>query len=168
MPYEPNFNFFSQQPGQEPNPGNQAKGQEAPPRENPEPAGEPAPGFPPGSFPYLQPPVLTWQPRIDIFEDHENILIVVEIPGVKPEQISVEGAPNLLVIRGEARQEATQGESRMIPRYRERNTGSFLRQIPLPPQLNLDQAQAVYENGLLEIKIPKGQAPRGRRIEVQH
>ncbi|MDH7577010.1 MAG: Hsp20/alpha crystallin family protein [Bacillota bacterium] len=161
MSYDPTFNFSAPQPGSYPeNPGGQMHGQETPPRENPEPAGEPPtdPGAVPGYVPYFQPLGLTWQPRIDIFEDHENILIVVEIPGVRPEQLNVESAPSLLVIRGEIRQ----NEGQMVPRYRERNLGTFYRQIPLPPQLNLDQAQAFYENGLLEIKIPKGWPPQGQ------
>ncbi len=171
MSYDPSYTFFGPQPGFQPGPqpekpGGQTQGQEIPPRENPAPAGNPAayPGPVPGFVPYFQPPRLTWQPRIDIFEDHENILIVVEVPGVKPEQINVESTPTLLVIRGEIRE----GESRMVPRYRERNPGTFFRQIPLPPQLNVDQAQASCRNGLLEIKIPKGQPPQGQRIENQH
>lgn len=159
MPFE-NFEFFSTPENQE----QQKQGQETPPQENPQPAGGPTyPGFHPSFTPYLPYPVLTWQPPIDIFEDHENILIVIEIPGVKPEQIYVESTPGLLVIRGEI----PPVESQMVPRYRERNIRGFLRQIPLPPQANPDQAEAFYQNGLLEIKIPK-ETPRGQRIDVKH
>ncbi len=121
------------------------------------------PGAAPGSLPYYQPLTVTWQPRIDIFEDHDNILIVVEVPGIKPEQVNVEIGNNILIVRGE-----TPTGSKMTPRYRERTPGAFFRQILLPPKLDLDRTEASCRDGLLKIMIPKEQAQHGKNIPVKH
>ncbi len=136
--------------------------QEVPAGENPEPIMEsgPYPGSVPGFFPYTQYPALIWQPRVDIFENHDNFLVIVEVPGVSPEQLNVENAANLLLISGH-RPLMNSGGASMIPRYQERLCGSFSREIPLPPHASLDQAEAACKNGLLEIKIPKKQSPSG-------
>lgn len=122
------------------------------------------PGAAPGFLPYYQPLTVAWQPRIDIFENHDNILIVVEVPGVKPEQVNVEVGNNILIVRGEA----PAGESKMTLRYRERTPGGFFRQIPLPPQLYLDRAEASCRDGLLRITIPKEQIQQEKNIPVKH
>lgn len=129
------------------------------------PGGQPlSPGVAPGFTPYFQAPTFTWQPRIDIFEEHDFILIVVEVPGAKPDQIKLESRSDMLTIQGDVPQYGNQ----LIPRYRERTAGGFFRQIPLPPQLNPDQAQASGSDGLIEIRIPKQQQQSGKSIEIQH
>ena len=137
-------------------PDNPEQAQEIPAGDNPEPQLDPGafPGPAPGFFPYAQYPNLTWQPRVDIFEDHDNILVVVEVPGVKPEQLNVENSANLLLISGQTLPVAGSGGS-MIPRHRERICGNFARELSLPPQAATGQAQAKCSNGLLEIVIPK-------------
>ncbi|MGD0153947.1 MAG: Hsp20/alpha crystallin family protein [Thermacetogeniaceae bacterium] len=133
--------------------------QEIPDRENPEPAVEPGtyPGVAPSFFPYTQYPNLTWQPRVDIFEDHDNFLVIAEVPGVQPEQLNVENTSNLLLIRGQNQPLTGSGGTNTIPRYQERVCGSFFREIPLPPYTDIDQAEAKCRDGLLEIRIPKKQ-----------
>ncbi len=135
---------------------NPAQVQEIPAGDNPEPQLEPGvfPGPVPSFFPYTQYPNLTWQPRVDVFEDHDNILVVVEVPGVRPEELNVENSTNLLLISGQKLPVASSGEN-MVPRYRERICGNFSREIQLPQQADFDQAQAKCTNGLLEIVIPK-------------
>jgi len=114
-------------------------------------------GYPSGApqfAPYTQYPVLTWQPRVDIFEDHDNFLVVVEVPGVDPEQLNLENSSNLLLISGQSLPAMSSAQN-MSARYQERLCGSFSRSIPLPPHADIDQAQATCKNGLLEITVPK-------------
>lgn len=95
----------------------------------------------------------TCQPRLDIFEDDEKILFVFDLPGVKAEEVIAEATPNLLCIRGEI-----PAGSQMPLRYRERTPGAFYREIPLPPLLDLDGAEASCRDGLLKVAIPKKKA----------
>jgi HSP20 family molecular chaperone IbpA len=129
--------------------------QEAPARENPGRLELGAyPGEAPQFVPYTQYPVLTWQPRVDIFEDHDNFLVVVEVPGVNPEQLNVENSSNLLLISGQNLPAMSSAQT-MAPRYQERLCGGFSRSIPLPPHADIDQAKATCKDGLLEITVPK-------------
>jgi HSP20 family molecular chaperone IbpA len=138
--------------------------QETPAGENPQPLGEPGtyPGSIPSFFPYTQYPGLTWQPRVDIFENHDDFLVIVEVPGVNPEQLNVENSSNLLLISGHSLPVMSGGSGEnMITCYRERVCGGFSRSIQLPPHADIDQADAKCKNGLLEIKIPKKQSTFG-------
>ncbi|MGB9793124.1 MAG: Hsp20/alpha crystallin family protein [Thermacetogeniaceae bacterium] len=103
------------------------------------------------------------QPRLDIFEDEEKILLVMDLPGVKAEEVIAEASPNLLCIRGEI-----PAGSQMPLSYRERTPGSFYRKIPLPPLLDLDRAEASCRDGLLKITIPKKKASQERVIQIKH
>ena len=171
MPFDYNYQPTNTSPGSTPHPEAGAPGaratsadqqQEAPARENPEPLGSGAyPGAVPSFFPYTQYPGLTWQPRVDIFEDHESFLVIVEIPGVNPEQVNVENTSNLLLISGQSLPVMSSGSENMILCYQERACGGFTRSIQLPPHADADRAEATCKNGLLEIKVPKRQSSSG-------
>ncbi len=130
---------------------------QTPDQEHPASPGEPGtyPGIAPSFFPYAQYPNLIWQPRVDIFENHDNFLVVAEVPGVKPEQLNVENTSNLLLIRGQNQPLSSSIGTNTVPRYQERVCGGFFREIPLPPYTDIDQAEAKCRDGLLEIRIPK-------------
>jgi HSP20 family protein len=165
---------LQQQSASGPGPGpsgapNESRQQEISNRENPGPPAEPSiyPGQAPGFFPYAQYPSLTWQPRVDIFEDHDSFLVVVEVPGVRPEQLNVENSSNLLLISGQNDPvpnsgSVSSGNVSLTPRHQERVCGSFSRGIHLPPHASADRAEASCRNGVLEIKIPKKGASPGR------
>ncbi|MGD0621515.1 MAG: Hsp20/alpha crystallin family protein [Thermacetogeniaceae bacterium] len=167
MPFDYNHQSTNANPGSTPRPeGARATGadqqQEAPARENPEPLGSGAyPGAVPSFFPYTQYPGLTWQPRVDIFEDHDSFLVIVEVPGVNPEQLNVENTSNLLLISGQSLPVMSSGSENMIRCYQERLCGGFTRSIQLPPHADVDRAKATCKNGLLEIEVPKRQPSPG-------
>jgi len=156
MPFDYNYQPANANPGSVPYRATGAdQQQEAPVRENPEPPGPGTyPGEVPSFFPYAQYPVLTWQPRVDIFEDQDNFLVVVEVPGVDPAQLNVENYSNLLLIRGQNLPVMSSAQN-LATRYQERLCGGFSRSIPLPAHADIDQAKATCKNGLLEITVPK-------------
>jgi len=174
MSHDFKYEFSSVDPGLTPREASDdSQPQDVPPREHPETMGETEPNIFPGStpnfFPYIQYPSLTWQPRVDIFENHDNFLVVIEVPGVDPKQLNVENASNLLVISGNSLP-AMSGSSTMIPCHQERLCGGFSRSITLPFYAEIDQAEATYKHGLLEITVPKrglvtGQSGQGQGIQ---
>ncbi|HEX7124952.1 MAG TPA: Hsp20/alpha crystallin family protein [Thermodesulfobacteriota bacterium] len=108
-----------------------------------------------------------WTPRIEMRDTGREVVLAAELPGVDPKDVSVECTEDGLTIRGESRAEETSEEGGI---YRsERRYGSFYRHIPLPPELDLDKAQAQFQNGLLKIRLPKTEAAqqRIRRIPIQ-
>lgn len=83
---------------------------------------------------------------------------------MKKDQINVDIRDNALVISGELKQDEKHKEGNT--HIRERRYGSFTRGISLPPNVKGDDISAKFENGLLELKLPKS-APTGKKITVQ-
>jgi len=108
----------------------------------------------------------TWSPRVDMFEQNGAIVVKAELPGVKKEDLEVTVDEGELVIRGERRQES---EVKEEDYYRmERSYGSLYRRLPLPEGVTPEQVQAVYKDGVLEVRIPKPaqKAPEARKVPI--
>ena len=100
-------------------------------------------------------------PSLDISQDDGRIEIVVEMPGVERDAIDINMDDGMLIISGEKKgQQKKDG-------YTERTFGRFERHISIPATVDLDQAEANYDNGLLTITLPKAEEKnRGRKIEL--
>lgn len=94
-----------------------------------------------------------WAPRIDVFDSNGELVIKVDLPGMTKDDVQVQVADGVVVIRGE-----TQGdnETRGDQYYRiERSYGSFYRRIPLPFDVDADQTMATMNDGVLEVRITR-------------
>ncbi len=80
------------------------------------------------------------------------------------DQINVDVHDNALTISGETKQDEKRTEGNV--HIQERRYGSFTRSISLPPNVKPDDIVAKFENGLLELKLPKS-APTGKKITIQ-
>jgi len=107
----------------------------------------------------------TWVPPVDIFEDHEAIRIIAEVPGVKPEEVKISLEDNVLTIRG-SKQQAAEERTERVHRY-ERTYGTFERSFTLPATVDASNIQASYEHGVLTVTLPKAETAKPRQIEVQ-
>ena len=105
-----------------------------------------------------------WVPACDIFEDQDNVKIVMEVPGVDPEDVKLQLENNLLTIRGEKRQVAEEKAER-VHRY-ERSYGSFERTFSLPTTVDVDRIEAAVADGVLTVRLPKAEKARPRQIPV--
>ncbi len=109
----------------------------------------------------------TLLPEVDVTEDEKACRVTVELPGVDPKDVQVEVRGDLLVIRGEKRDEHEErGENRHLI---ERRFGRFERTIRLPAEVDPDRAEAVFDRGVLRITLPKPETAQQpvRRIEVK-
>jgi HSP20 family protein len=106
-------------------------------------------------------------PTVDMRETENEVIVKADIPGVEPEDLEVYCTDNALIIRGEMRREEERDE-RGVHRA-ERRYGRFERALPLPAEVNRDQIQANFRNGVLEIRLPKTEEGRQRmrRIPIQ-
>ena len=106
------------------------------------------------------------RPRLDMTGDDKQYVVTVEIPGVSPDDISLEARDGALLLRGEKKQEATSDEKGV---YRmERTYGSFERVLPLPEDASEDAVTASHKDGVLTITIPRKEktAPEARKIAI--
>lgn len=106
-----------------------------------------------------------WVPACDVFESQNEIKVVLELAGVRPEDVQITLENNTLSISGEKRQDAEEKTQR-VHRY-ERSYGRFERSFLLPATVDVDQIDARYGDGLLTVVIPKAEKARPRQIEVK-
>ena len=102
---------------------------------------------------------------LDVAEKDDAYIVKASLPGVNPEDVEVTLTDNVLTIRGETREDKDiKQESYHL---RERRFGSFARSVTLPNAVNADKIEAVNENGVLTLTLPKAESVKPRKIEVK-
>lgn len=105
-----------------------------------------------------------WMPAVDVFEKNDKFIVKAEVPGMKEEDIDVSVVGDTLTIKGERK---TETEVKEEDYYRcERSYGSFYRSIPLPSAVDASKIEASYEDGLLEVTLPKKAEVKPKKIAV--
>lgn len=105
-----------------------------------------------------------WIPALDVFEKDNKLVVKAEIPGMKEEDIDVSVVGDTLTIKGERKSET---EVKDEDYYRcERSYGSFFRSIPLPSAVDANKIEANYEDGVLEVTLPKTAAAKRKKVKV--
>ncbi len=106
-----------------------------------------------------------WYPMTDVSETPEHLILRLEVPGMTRDQVKISVENNVLTVRGEKQQEATQENENW---YRsERSYGSFERSFSLPTHVDPDNVRASMENGVLTIKLPRREEARPREIKIE-
>ena len=104
-------------------------------------------------------PVLTdrriWSPPTDVFETEEEIVVRMEIAGMRQQDLYVTISRDLLIVRGERRGKASTGKT--VYQNMEINCGPFKRTIRLSEPMDPNNIKATYRDGFLEIRIHKRQ-----------
>lgn len=106
-----------------------------------------------------------WFPPCDVVEDGDSVRIMMELPGVEPDDVRLSLENNILTIRGEKRQQQESSEGGRVHRY-ERSYGSFERSFSLPNTVDADKVSAEYDNGVLMVKLQKAERMRPREIPL--
>ena len=106
-----------------------------------------------------------WLPPCDVVEDGESVRIMMELPGVEPDDVRLSLENNTLTIRGEKRQQQESTEGGRVHRY-ERSYGSFERSFSLPNTVDADKVSADYDNGVLTVRLQKAERMRPREIPL--
>ncbi len=106
-----------------------------------------------------------WNPKVDIFEKDNNIIVKADLPGVDEKNLDIELEGKILTIKGskEEEHEATEKGFRRI----ERSSGSFSRTITLPDNINQEKIEAEYKKGVLSLTIPKTSEAVSKKISVK-
>ena len=102
-------------------------------------------------------------PPINVFRRKEATLLRAELPGVRPEDISITVEGHQLTLSGERKPPETPN---MAYHRRERPWGKFSRSIRLPEDLDMEHVEARFENGVLTLTVPVAAAAKPRQIAV--
>jgi len=108
----------------------------------------------------------SFAPQVDVTETDSEVKVCAELPGIEAKDLDVNVTDDLLTIRGEKRSEHASEEGGR--RWTERSFGFFERTIPLPAEVNADNAQSEFRRGILRITLPKREetSRRSKKINV--
>lgn len=108
--------------------------------------------------------VRRWIPAMDLVEEDDHFVLRADLPGLSEEDVNVELEDNVLSISGERKSEH---EDRKEGYYRiERASGSFSRSLTLPEGIDPERIQARFEKGVLEVRVPKPEQRKPRRVAI--
>src|SRR5437588_9173691 len=95
-----------------------------------------------------------WSPALDLYQNSDNVVAVLELPGMRKEDIEISLHDGTLTISGERKRESTDGDK---AERTERYVGVFRRSIALPTLVDASKVSATYRDGILIVTLPKAE-----------
>src|SRR5579862_7976517 len=106
----------------------------------------------------------SFAPAVDVYEDEHQIALKIEVPGIDEKDIDIRVENNTLTVHGERKIEKEEKEENY--RRVERQYGSFTRSFTLPNTVDTENVSAIYEKGVLKIKLAKKAEAKPKQIKV--
>jgi HSP20 family protein len=103
--------------------------------------------------------------NVDIVENGDEVRLIAEVPGVKPEDVKVRVEDDVLTVAGEKKFAKNEGKDTWL--RVERYYGKFSRSFTLPPYVDAGRIAAEYRDGILTLHLPKKPETQPRQIEVK-
>lgn len=108
---------------------------------------------------------MMWQPRVDMNQTKDDIIVTAEVPGLTEKEIKITLKENRLVISGEKKVEEEQKDEDFY--CCERRYGKFERAFVLPTDVVSEKAEAKVKDGILRIKLPKAEKVKAKEITIK-
>lgn len=105
-----------------------------------------------------------WAPAVDIHETDDGFMVTADLPGVKKEDIEIDLKDSTLTIKGEKKFEEKAPKENYI--RIERSYGKFIRSFSLPNNIDSEKIKATFNNGTLELNIPKKEDAKPKQITI--
>ncbi len=102
---------------------------------------------------------------LDIMEHEDGFVVEASVPGVNPDDVDITIEDDVLTIKGEVREAAT--EDGVNYQIRERRFGEFGRSIRFPVNIDVANVEATYTNGVLRLEVPKAEEVKPKRISIK-
>ena len=106
----------------------------------------------------------SWVPALDVWETDSDVVYAFDLPGIPEDKISIEVKDDTLTVSA-VREKTEEASEEGFFRF-ERRFGSFARAVGLPQGVDQDRISARFENGVLEIRVPKPEEQKPRKIEL--
>ena len=103
-------------------------------------------------------------PPADVWETDSEVVYSFDLPGVSEDKISIELEDDMLTVAGHREPDADVSDAQY--RRRERRYGTYERTIAVPQAIGEDAVTAKYENGVLEVRVKKPEAPKPKKIQI--
>lgn len=105
------------------------------------------------------------RPAMDVVESDDNLTVRIDLPGLSPDDVKVEIEDNILTVSGEVGDTIEKENDRY--HYRERSYGAFQRSVRLPNTIDTEKVDATFENGVLNIAMPKLPQAQPKQISIK-
>lgn len=105
-------------------------------------------------------------PAIDAYRTEQGLVVHVDLPGVRPEDVEVSVQDGMLTIKGQWERSFEQGVDRENWLRRERSAGAFERSFTLPEGTNPKEINASFEHGVLKLEIPHPPEAKPHRVQI--
>lgn len=105
-----------------------------------------------------------WIPAIDVERKDDNLVLHADVPGIKPEEVKIEVADDVLTISGEHEESKEEKDKSYV--RRERRYGSFSRSMALPPGVNAKEIKATTHDGVVDVTIPLPEEPKQEPVTI--
>jgi len=109
---------------------------------------------------------VNFQPSCDITEEQNHYMVSFDMPGVKQDDINIEVQENQLMVSGE-RFRVSKNIDENTTLSHERGYGNFERVFKFPKSIEDDKVEAHFENGVLNVVLPKAEVAKGKKVEIQ-
>lgn len=103
-------------------------------------------------------------PPVNVAGTADEVVVSAELPGVNPEKLDLSVEGRVLTLSGE--HAAEQRDENWVVYRRERPSGSFMRTVRLPFDVDPDRISARYEHGILRVTLPRSEAAKPRKIQI--
>ncbi|MCD6300004.1 MAG: Hsp20/alpha crystallin family protein [Dehalococcoidales bacterium] len=113
----------------------------------------------------LWPEVGVGELAIDMYQTANDVVVKAALPGLKPEEVDISITGDTLTIKGEHKEEQEVKQEDYF--YKEHRYGGFSRSIAIPVQVKSDKAEALFENGVLTLTLPKAEEIKPKQIKVK-
>jgi HSP20 family protein len=114
---------------------------------------------------YDRPTIAPEFPAINIWANEEGLVVTAELPGVNPNDIDISVVNETLTLSGMRQPDALEDGDKY--HRRERRHGKFSRTFQLPFAIEADNVEAVFENGVLHVSLPRAEAEKPKKIAVK-
>ncbi len=104
-----------------------------------------------------------WAPALDLYQNSDNVVAQVELPGMRKEDIEISLHDGTLTVAGERKIESPEGSS---AERSERRVGKFRRSVTLPVRVDSNKVSASYRDGILTITLPKAEEAKPKQIQI--
>lgn len=105
-----------------------------------------------------------WTPAIDVMRDNGNLVLRADIPGITPDEVSIEVEDDILTVSGGHQEETEQEDERYV--RRERRYGSFVRSMALPRGVDPRHIKAYTRDGVVEVTIPLPKEAKKEKVTI--
>ena len=105
------------------------------------------------------------QLAIDMYQTDEDVVVKASLPGLKPDEVDISVTGDTVTIKGEHKEEKEVKQEDYL--YKERRYGAINRSVTIPVQVQADKAEAVFENGILTLTVPKSEEVKPKQIKVK-